>query len=197
MHTKHTPASSPVCTHAYAHNHACFVAHARLHRLLCSTQPAACCLAHMRSVCLPHARAHAQFMDMLSRAPRVPCWKWSISFGAVRTGLIPCRVGLLLLSAHGGNWVPVADSPHMRTSPLSHWQMLAQVLGRWPQTRGSLKPLCHHHLPATTPLLHTHRKGKLRHNAFLNSSFPARSTEPQSGLWHSMEQGRQRIGQRE
>jgi len=58
---------------------------------------------------------------------------------------------------------------------------------------GPLKPPCHHHLPAATPQLRTHRKGKLRHDAVLNSSFIARSTEPGSELWQSMKERRQRV----
>ena len=92
-------------------------------------------------------------------------------------------------------------SPRLALSPhAASWKesQAASLSGIGPGARpgGSLKPLCHHHLPAATPQLHTCRKGKLRHHAVLNSSFPARSTEPGSGLWHSMKQEAKSCGKK-
>lgn len=136
---------------------------------------------------IPNIWIHAPFVDTLTHVPHahspafysmLPYWKWSVSFLTLRAGYIPHRAGLLLPSTHGGNQVPLPDT--LLTCSKLEGVPSCITEWRWPRCQGrggSLKPLCHHHLPAATPQLHTCRKGKLRHGA---CRIPPSLPDPQS-----------------
>ena len=170
--------------------------------MLSGTYPSAHSLANTCSV------PHPEYLDTCSiyghahtciSLPFIPCsHTGSGMFPSWCSGQVKFPTGQgcsCLQPMEGTRYLRPTLSPHAAS-----WResQAASLSGTGPGARpgGSLKPPCHHHLPAATQQLHTCRKGKLRHDAMLNSSFPARSTEPVSGLWHSMKQEAKSCGKK-